>query len=86
VQKLSHNLKQQGYGMDLEHKKFRIPPRLRLPAMLWAAKVKSLPGHVVAVVSASIGYVTSRISVEYIAGVVSDEQVRRAVMSLGAQS
>jgi hypothetical protein len=85
VQKLSHDLKQHGYRMEVENKQFRIPSRPRLPAMLWSLKVENLPYKVVGVISASIDYGTSRISIEYLPEVLNYEQLRKAVMSWGTE-
>lgn len=81
VNSLIRTLQGLGYNLQSERMQLKIPVRPLLPAIVWTAKVEMLTKKVAGVLAASIEFAASQITIEYLAGIVSPEGIRKALMS-----
>ncbi|MBI2350706.1 MAG: hypothetical protein HYV00_04380 [Deltaproteobacteria bacterium] len=76
-------LRERGCEVVQERAEFKIPHRPALPRGVWKVKVENLSRKLDGVISASISFEHSRITVDYLPGVISAREVREAVLGWG---
>lgn len=76
-------LTERGCEVVRERAEFRIPHRPAMPQAVWKIKVENLSRKLDGVISASISFEHSRITLDYLPGVISAKEVREAVVNWG---
>lgn len=77
-------LRDRGCEILVERIKLGVPARPAMQPAVWREKLKRLSGKLEGIVSASINFGTSRITVDYLPGLISPKEIREGVISWGA--
>lgn len=73
-----------GCEVVTENAVFMIPARPALPPPVWTEKIKALTESMQGIVSASVSFQASRITVDYIPTLISLKEIREAVVGWGS--
>lgn len=77
-------LRAKGCEVVTERAVFMIPARPALPPPVWKEKIKGISENVQGIISASVSFQTSRITVDYFPHLISLKEIRETVIGWGA--
>lgn len=76
-------LKARGCAVPSERIEFRIPTRPTIQPAVWKEKIRGLPEKLQGIISASVSFQGSRITVDYLPGLITPTEIREAVIGWG---